>query len=217
MSDEQRMRVVELFSGTGTLSRVARGRGHKTFTVDLFEEADLQADILSLTADDIRAAIGNEPIDMLWASPICTGFSVAAIGRNWTKHADGTFTPKTDSARLSQALLEKTIALIEELQPKSWFVENPRGMARKMAVVQELERTTITFCQYGETRMKPTDIWFDADWTSRPACKNGDPCHERAPRGASTGTQGIKDPLMRAKLPEELCVEVIEAAERRIK
>lgn len=209
------MRVVELFSGTGTLSRIARARGHRTLTVDLYEEADLQADILQLSADDIAEAIGG-PIDMLWASPICTGFSVAAIGRNWTKHDDGSFSPKTDSARLSQALLEKTVELIRELKPRSWFIENPRGMARKMACVQELERATVTFCQYGETRMKPTDIWFDADWQPRPACKNGDPCHVRAPRGSMTGTQGIRGALLRAKLPEQLCAEVIEAAEKRV-
>ena len=38
---------------------------------------------------------------------------------------------------------------------------------------------TVTYCQYGDTRMKPTDLWCSdslfQQWTPRPMCKNGDP------------------------------------------
>jgi len=208
------VRVLELFSGTATLSRIARERGHEVFTVDLYEPADLQADVLDLTAGDLLDATGWDHIDMLWASPICTGFSVASIGRSWHHPEPGVYLPKSESARLSLALLEHTVQLIRDLQPTTWYIENPRGMARKMRCVQGLDRATVTLCQYGDKRMKPTDVWHHSSaWKPRPACRNGDPCHEAAPRGARTGTQGIKGALARAKLPEELCREVIEASE----
>lgn len=208
------MRVLELFSGTGTFSRIAREEGHQTFTVDLYEAADLKADILTLSAEDIWAATGWSHIDLLWASPICTGFSIAAVGKSWTRHDDGTFTPKSENARLSLALFEHTFDLIEQLKPGAWYVENPRGMARKMPVAQGKPRQTVSLCQYGDFRMKPTDIWTnDSLWRPRPICKRGDPCHEAAPRGSRTGTQGIKGALARAKLPEELCREVVRSAE----
>lgn len=207
------MKILELFSGTGILSEIARGRGHETFTIDLIEPADMNADIMMLSADDILDATGWSGIDMLWASPPCTGFSVAAIGKMWAKQGD-TYTPKHPTAQLSLGLLEHTIHLIEALNPLIWYVENPRGMARRMECVADLRRATVTYCQYGEERMKPTDIWYYSPfWTPRPHCKNGDSCHIAAPRGSLTGTQGIKGAKLRAKLPEELCVEVIEAAE----
>lgn len=206
------MKVLELFSGTGTLSATARAMGHEAFTIDLYEPADLQADVLDLTADGIRQATGWDHIDMVWASPICTGFSIAAVSHHWNND-NGALTPKSDTGRLSLALLEKAVTLIRALQPTTWYIENPRGMARKMAVVQLFDRTTVTFCQYGDTRMKPTDIWHNSPhWRPRPVCRNGDPCHERAPRGAKTGTQGIKGKLARAKLPHALCGEVVAAS-----
>lgn len=207
------MRVLELFSGTATLAGVAKERGHETFTVDLHEPADLRADVLTLTPEAIYEATGWDHIDMLWASPVCTGFSIAAVGKSWHHPAPGVYIPKSETARLSLALLEHTFHLIERLRPAAWFVENPRGMARKMPVVQGHRRVTVTFCQYGERRQKPTDIWTNTDWQGRPACKRGDPCHEAAPRGAKTGTQGVKGALNRARLPAELCAEVLEVAE----
>ena len=41
-------------------------------------------------------------------------------------------------------------------------------------------------------------------------CKNGQPCHEAAPRGSRTGTQGLKNDYERSKVPYELCHELIE-------
>ena len=59
--------------------------------------------------------------------------------------------------------------------------------------------------------MKPTDIWTnDSRWLPRPMCKNGDTCHVSAPRGSSTGTQGLKDNYLRSIVPEDLCKEIIE-------
>ena len=78
-------------------------------------------------------------------------------------------------------------------------------------------RATVTYCQYGDTRMKPTDIWtnhldsplFSKGWKPRPICKNGDNCHVSAPRGSQTGTQGLKDNYERSKVPYELCKEIL--------
>ena len=96
-------------------------------------------------------------------------------------------------------------------------------MMRKMPFMQHLPRTTVTYCSYGDTRMKPTDIWsnnlislFNVDgWQPRQMCFNGnnDCQHEAAPRGSRTGTQGLKCAYTRSKIPKELCKEIIKAAE----
>ena len=88
--------------------------------------------------------------------------------------------------------------------------------------IRDRPRTTITYCQYGDTRMKPTDIWTNhlssndlfgdnklQGWLPRPMCKNGQPCHEAAPRGAATGTRKLKSNYERSKVPKELCKEIL--------
>ena len=63
--------------------------------------------------------------------------------------------------------------------------------------------------------MKPTDLWntITPPWKPRKMCKNGDSCHVSAPRGSSTGTQGLKGAYERSKVPSELCEEIIKVLE----
>lgn len=199
------MRTIELFSGTKSFSKVAVNLGYLTSTYDA--DSDLLPDICAniLNIEEIPQC------DFLWASPPCEAFSVAAIGKNWNKD----LTPKHDRALLGMELAKKTIALIEASAPKYWFIENPRGMMRKMPFM-ELSRLggvrhTVTYCQYGDTRMKPTDIWTNCHvWKPKPACKNGSPCHVAAPRGSRTGTQGIVGARDRGVIPPALFNEIFD-------
>ena len=85
---------------------------------------------------------------------------------------------------------------------------------RKMDFMQELPRYTVTYCQYGDTRMKPTDLWTNhPEPNFRPMCKNGEPCHVAAPRGSKTGTQGLKGSKLRSVIPEELCQHIVTISE----
>jgi hypothetical protein len=109
-------------------------------------------------------------------------------------------------------LVRKTLEIINHFQPTYWFMENPRGVLRKLDVVKGLKKNSVTYCQYGDERMKPTDIWTNSDvWTPKPMCKNGDPCHVAAPRGSRTGTQGRANAYERSKIPEELCREILKS------
>lgn len=151
---------------------------------------------------------------MIWASPDCTTYSIAAISKHRRKDEQGNIVPITEYAKKCDRINKHVISLIKELNPKYWFIENPRAALRKMSFMQGLARYTITFCKYGENRMKPTDIW-----TNHPApnfiqpCKNGDTCHEAAPRGSKTGTQGIKGKVARARLPKLLCEHIVDICE----
>lgn len=84
-----------------------------------------------------------------------------------------------------------------------------------MLFMKDLPRYTVTYCQYGDTRMKPTDIWTNiSDPQFKPMCKNGDGCHVKAPRGSQTGTQGLKNAKERSIIPQELCEHIVEVCER---
>jgi site-specific DNA-cytosine methylase len=201
------MKVLELFAGSRSIGKVAEELGLEVFSSDntAFDNINYVVDILEFDYDKVPFTP-----DIIWASPPCTGFSVAALGHHWKGSSKGVYEPFTDTAKLGIKLVEKTIEIINHYQPKYWFIENPRGILRKMPMMQDFTRNTVTYCQYGEERMKPTDIWTNSDvWIPKPACKNGDPCHVAAPRGSSTGTQGLKGAYERSKLPAELCREVL--------
>lgn len=85
-----------------------------------------------------------------------------------------------------------------------------------MSWMQGIPRYTVTYCQYGETRMKPTDIWTNHPTPMfKPPCKNGDKCHVPAPRGSQTGTQGIKGSVDRSRIPKLLCEHIVDICEMR--
>ena len=124
------MKVLELFSGTGVLSAAFRERGHRTLTVDWEEshKPDLKADIGTLSADDVVRLFGRP--DVIWASPDCTTYSVMCISR----HRDGV-KPKSEYAARCDRVNAHVCDLIRQLKPKVWFIENPRGMLRKMPLL----------------------------------------------------------------------------------
>lgn len=71
------MKTIELFSGTKSFSNVAEQLGHKVLTYDSNSRMvpDICMDVLSISS--------IPSVDILWASPPCTCFSVASIGTHW--------------------------------------------------------------------------------------------------------------------------------------
>ena len=122
------MKVLELFAGTRSIGKAFEARGHEVFSVEWdknFENINLYEDISKLTAQDILDKFGRP--DVIWASPDCTTYSVAAISYHRRKQPNGNLTPMTDYAKFCDETNAHVIELIKELAPKYWFIENPRG------------------------------------------------------------------------------------------
>jgi hypothetical protein len=206
------MIILDLFAVLRGWSEAFETRGHTCYTIEMnpvFKNISYTRDILTMDPNQCPF----RP-DVIVASPPCEGFSVMQIGKNWNKDD----TPKTPKAEMAMQLVLKTIEFIDVLKPQFFVIENPRAKLRKMKFMERFERREVTYCQYGEHRMKPTDLWggFPTSLSLLPRCNNGDPCHTAAPRGSTTGSQGM-DSASSAKIPFKLALEICLACERDLK
>lgn len=142
-------KILELFAGSRCIGRAAEEMNMEVFSVDWepFPNIDLVADVGGLSINDIPFVP-----DAVWASPDCTTYSIAAISH----HRNGT-EPKSEYAIKCDAVNQHFIGLINEwleINPNMvFFIENPRGMLRKMPFMQQFKRHTVWYCFTGETEV----------------------------------------------------------------
>jgi len=217
----KKIKILELFAGSRSVWNEADKLWHETFSTDLtwYDKIDYQVNILEFDYEKIPFIP-----DMIWASPPCTTYSIASC---W-HHRNVDRSPKTDDAIIWDRIALKTLHIIAyylKLNPKlKWYIENPRGILRKMPFMEDRWiRNTVTYCSYWDDRMKPTDIWTNnGSWIPKKMCKNytynsnwdiiNKHCHhEWARRWARTWTQWRDNAHERSKIPEELCLEIINS------
>lgn len=208
-NNDMQHNVLEVFAGSRSVGKVADGLGFNVFSVDWkeYDGIDLCIDVEEMSIEDVPFVP-----DVVWASPDCTTYSIAAC----STHRTNSIEPKSEYAKKCDRVNKHFISLIDkwmEINPKMvFFIENPRGMLRKMPFMQTFKRHTVWYCQYGDDRAKPTDIWTNSNtWIPRPMCHNGnnDCHHQPSPRGSRTGTQGRSGSYDRSKIPSELCLEIL--------
>jgi len=200
------MRILDLWCGTKSATKAFEDAGCEIVSVDIDPKFNptICKDIMEVTVDEL-AALG--PFDFAWASPDCSVYSIANLHSRHFK--DGVAI--TEAARAQNERVKHTLYLLENLVP-TWVLENPRGMLRKQLFMNKYARVTISYCQYGDHRMKPTDLWgnFPMTWEPRPMCSPGDDCHISSPRGAGTSTQG-QSKRQRIQVPYELGQSLYDA------
>jgi hypothetical protein len=153
------MRLLDCFSGTGSVAKAARSMGWETVTLDL-RDADINCNILQW---NYRAAFEPGHFDVIWGSPPCQMFSRARTTAKTPRDIEG-----------SCKLVSKFLEIVEYLQPRlGWFMENPQsGLLCVQPVVQHLSFKDLDYCQYGYLYRKRTRIWHSekCKWQPRPLC-----------------------------------------------
>ena len=149
------MKLLELFSGTGSVGKVAKELGFDVVSLDL-KNADINSHILQW---DYKQFNQNE-FNVIWASPPCTEYSVAkTVG---VRHID-----------YANALVKKTIEIIRYFNPSVWFIENPQtGLLKRQEFMNDFHYFDLDYCKYGFPYRKRTRIWSNlTSWKPRPLCK----------------------------------------------
>lgn len=201
------MQTVELFSGKESFSKRASMLGLDTFTVDFNSRfnPDLCIDIINLKVDQLPRSV-----DILFASPDCGTFSIASGGKHFKteeyKYRKYKLFPITERAKFNFLLIDSLVSLIFELNPKFYFIENPRGLLNHHPGMLKIPiKRSIYYADYGTNYMKPTDIWTNCiNWIPKV------PKHKYSYR-LPTKNLNNKSRANRSVIPAQLCDEIIKS------
>jgi len=156
------MKLLELFKGTGSVSKVAKKLGFSIVSVDLEKKfkPDIHINILDWDYKKYHKDTNYIP-DFIWASPPCNTYSPLAYKLKERNAETGE--PYSERAKLGTKILYKTLEIIDYflgLNPSlKYCIENPRGMMRKDKYMKRLYRETTLYCLYGDTKYKQTDFF----------------------------------------------------------
>jgi hypothetical protein len=229
------MKILELFSGTGSIGKVARDMGHDVLSLDKFMEADIQQDIMNWNYKEYPQG----SFDLITASPVCLWWSNCRrcwVGRKIKSHGDKVITMEIldeDINKHGKPMVDKVREIIEYFNPKYFWIENP-DTGRMKEYITDLPYYIVDYCQYGFDYKKRTRIWtniknFTPKKCNKNTCEkmmsyvdNGKVRHRHVvPLGGhikqrdGATSQGIKvkqnlNKFDKYKIPEKLIKDLIE-------
>mgnify|MGYP003655282352 FL=1 len=157
------MKVLELFSGTGSVKKVCDDLGWECISVDItdqFHEVDYKVDILEWDYKQL-----DKDFDIIWASPPCATFSrltSSSYGKILKSINGNVFTKEIQEQReieIGVVLLDKAKEIINYFEPEFYFIENPQTgrMKNYMAIYPYYDVDYCMFSNFGYR--KRTRIW----------------------------------------------------------
>ena len=217
------MRLLELFSGTGSIGRAFSD--FEVISVDIDPKAGA-----THTADLLDWNYKQYPpghFDVVWGSPPCTMYSRART------------TGGPRDLLGADRLVAKTLEIIEYFNQEGrllWAFENVgSGLLPGRAVVAGLPCSFLTYCKYADADFpkyrKLTAVWHNLPWTPRPVCRNSCPCPHKigsrhpvsAQRGPSKEGGALRASARDSfsqnilySMPPALCAEIAEVCRQTL-
>jgi len=173
------MKVLELFSGTGSVGKVCKELGWEVVSVDIDPNTDATY-VCDINDFDYREKFRPGDFDIVWASPPCQYFSICRkswIGREIKKHPHVPFSAELyEQDLISEGLppLNRTLDILEYLKPKLYYIENPQTSDMKKYMT--LPFIDVDYCRFGFPYRKRTRIWTNDTRLSNQLCEGIGKC-----------------------------------------
>jgi site-specific DNA-cytosine methylase len=149
-------RLLELFSGTKSVSKAVGARFDEIVSVDILEkfQPSVVSDILSW---DYKIYPPGH-FDAIWASPPCTEYSKM-------KYISGA----SRNLGLADRIVQRTIEIIEYFSPDRWYIENPQtGLLKDRPFMMGIPFTDVDYCMYSDWGYKKkTRIWTAVNYEGK--------------------------------------------------
>lgn len=145
---QTKIKVLELFKGTGSVSKMCAGFPHIFDVISV----DIEPSCESTETCDIRdwnySKYKPQEFDLIWASPPCTEYSIMKTRS------------KRDIPSANQIVLN-TLEIINYLKPRAWFIENPQtGLLKLQDFMVGIPFIDVDYCRYSDFGYKKsTRIW----------------------------------------------------------
>ncbi len=175
------LRILVLFSGTGSVEAEFRACYPQSEAVTVDCDSRWQPTFCEEVQTWDYKQFRPKHFDVIWGSPPCTEYSQAK-------------TTGVRQLRMADACVRRTLQIIDYLQPRHWFLENPLGRfpfaLRFRPVVRGLGNPLVcSYCQYGMDFRKPTCIWTSTPPTEPLRhCTGETPCMHRRMLGTHPST-----------------------------
>lgn len=144
--DENKLRMLDLFSGTGSVGRKFIEQGYDVMSVDFrrSEHPSVCVDVLKWKYREFPPGY----FDVIAAGPPCGDYSLAKNFRPRRFHR-------------ADRLVRKTVEIIQYFKPRLWWIENPRtGFLKTRNVIKNFPFIDVDYCQFSDWGyQKPTRIW----------------------------------------------------------
>jgi site-specific DNA-cytosine methylase len=142
------MRVLELFSGTGSVGKVCKSLGYDVTSLDL-KNADINCDIMNWDYTIYPSGY----FDIIWASPPCQTFSCMQYSHKSKEEI------YQNIEQNGLPILRRTEEIIKYFNPKTYFIENPQTGKMK-EYINDKPFYDVDYCMYSDWGYKKrTRIW----------------------------------------------------------
>ena len=167
------MKLLELFSGTHSIGKVAKERNIEVVSLDRDLPADIEEDIMTWN----YKIYPQGHFDIITASPVCLWWSICRqcwIGRKIKAHGDKILTKEIiqeDIDKYGKPMVDKVREIINYFKPKYYWIENPQT-SRMKTYITDLPYYDVDYCKYSDWGYKKrTRFWSNIKGFNNKLCK----------------------------------------------